>query len=161
MYEPIITIIGNLTADPELRFTRDGQPVANVTIANTPQKRNPQTGKYEDEEALFQRATIWGTLGENAAQHLRKGTRVIAQGRLKAKSWETKEGEKRTGTELVIDAIGQDLRFMGDPQGRRGVQSRAQGPQGGQGYSQEPSGVGGWDAAAPGSQSGYTDETPW
>ena len=109
--ETVVTIQGNLTADPELRFTQNGLAVANLTIASTPKVFNKNTNQMEDGEALFLRASVWREFAENVAASLHKGTRVIAQGRLVQKSYETKEGEKRTSMELEIDSIGPDLRF--------------------------------------------------
>ena len=109
--ETVITVVGNLTADPELRYTQNGKAVANMTIASTPRTLNRQTNEWEDGEALFLRASIWNEYAEHVAGSLTKGTRVIAQGRLKQRSYETKEGEKRTVVELEIDEIGPSLRY--------------------------------------------------
>src|SRR6266852_6140063 len=95
-----ITVIGNLTADPELRFTPSGAAVANFTIASTPRKFNRDTSEWEDQEALFLRCSIWRQAAENVAESLQRGMRVIAQGRLVQRSFETKEGEKRSVVEL-------------------------------------------------------------
>jgi single-strand DNA-binding protein len=109
--ETVITVVGNLTADPELRYTQSGLAVANLTIASTPRTFDKQSNEWKDGEALFLRASCWREFAENVAGSLTKGTRVIAQGRLTQKSYETKEGEKRTSMELEIDAIGPDLRY--------------------------------------------------
>lgn len=109
--ETIITVVGNLTADPELRYTGQGKPVANMTIASTPRNFDRQTNEWKDGEALFLRCSVWNEFAEHVAGSLTKGTRVIAQGRLKQKSYETKEGEKRTSIELEIDEIGPSLRY--------------------------------------------------
>lgn len=109
--ETVITVIGNLTADAELRYTQNGKAVANFTIASTPRTFDRQSNEFKDGEALFLRANVWGEMGENVAGSLVKGTRVIAQGVLKQRSYETKEGEKRTSIELEVDAIGPDLRY--------------------------------------------------
>lgn len=109
--DTIITIVGNLTADPELRYTQNGLPVANFTIASTPRKFDSQKNEWVDEEALFLRASVWREFAEHVAGSLSKGTRVIATGRLKQRSYETKEGEKRTSIELEIDEIGPSLRY--------------------------------------------------
>ncbi|VEJ30750.1 Helix-destabilizing protein [Rothia dentocariosa] len=109
--ETIITVVGNLTSDPELRYTPAGAAVANFTIASTPRTYNRQTGQWEDGEALFLRASIWRDYAENVAETLKKGTRVIAQGRLKSRSYETKEGERRTSMEIELDEIGPALRY--------------------------------------------------
>ena len=109
--ETIITVVGNLTADPELRFTQNGLAVANLTIASTPKTFDKQTNQMKDGDPLFLRASVWREFAENVAASLQKGSRVIAQGRLKQRSYETQAGEKRTVIELEIDEIGPDLRF--------------------------------------------------
>jgi single-strand DNA-binding protein len=106
-----MTIIGNLTADPELCFTATGAPVANFTVASTPRTFNRATGEWEDGEALFMRCTIWQQAAENVAESLTRGARVVVQGRLKQRSFQTKEGEKRTVVELTVDEIGPSLRY--------------------------------------------------
>ncbi|MCW4467125.1 single-stranded DNA-binding protein [Glutamicibacter sp. MNS18] len=109
--ETVITVIGNLTADPELRFTPSGSAVANFTIASTPRTFDRQTNEWKDGEALFLRASVWREAAENVAETLTKGMRVIAQGRLRSRSYDTKEGERRTVMELEVDEIGPSLRF--------------------------------------------------
>lgn len=106
-----ITIIGNLTADPELRFTTTGTPVANFTVASTPRTFNRTTSEWEDGDALFLRCTIWKQAAENVAESLTRGARVVVQGRLQQRSFQTKEGEKRTVMELTVDEIGPSLRY--------------------------------------------------
>lgn len=107
--ETIITVVGNLTGDPELRFTPSGSVVANFTIASTP--RTFKDGEWKDGETLFLRASVWKEAAENVAETLTKGTRVVAQGRLKMRSYEDKNQEKRTVTELEVDEIGPSLRY--------------------------------------------------
>jgi single-strand DNA-binding protein len=109
--ETIITVIGNLTADPELRFTPSGSAVANFTIASTPRTFDRQANDWKDGETLFLRCNVWRESAENVAETLTKGTRVIAQGRLKSRSYDTKEGEKRTVMELEVDEVGPSLRY--------------------------------------------------
>jgi single-strand DNA-binding protein len=109
--ETVITVVGNLTGDPELRFTPSGSAVANFTIASTPRTFDRQSNEWKDGETLFLRASIWREAAENVAETLTKGTRVIAQGRLRSRSYETKEGEKRTSMELDVDEIGPSLRY--------------------------------------------------
>ena len=109
--ETIITVVGNLTADPELRYTQNGLPVANFTIASTPRNFDRQANEWKDGEALFLRASVWREFAEHVAGSLTKGSRVIATGRLKQRSYETKEGEKRTSIELEVDEIGPSLRY--------------------------------------------------
>ncbi len=109
--DTVITVVGNLTADPELRFTPSGAAVANFTVASTPRTFDRQTGEWKDGEALFLRCNIWRQAAENVAETLTRGARVIVQGRLKQRSFETKEGEKRTVVELDVDEIGPSLRY--------------------------------------------------
>ncbi|MBD3784892.1 MAG: single-stranded DNA-binding protein [Micrococcales bacterium] len=106
-----ITIIGNLTADPELRFTPSGAAVANFTVASTPRQFDRQSNEWKDGETLFMRCSIWRDAAENVAESLHRGTRVIVSGRLKSRSYETKEGEKRTVVELEVDEVGPSLRY--------------------------------------------------
>lgn len=108
--ETIITVIGNLTADAELRFTPAGAAVANFTIASTPRNFNKQTNEWVDGDTLFLRANVWREAAENCAETLTKGMRVIAQGALKSRSYETKDGEKRNVTELEVLEIGPSLK---------------------------------------------------
>lgn len=108
--ETILTVIGNLTNDPELRFTPSGSAVANFTIASTPRTFDRQSNEWKDGETLFLRCSVWKEAAENVAESLTKGMRVIVSGRLKSRSYETKEGEKRTVIELEVDEIGPSLR---------------------------------------------------
>ena len=164
--ETIITVVGNLTADPELRYTQNGLPVANFTIASTPRNFDRAANEWKDGEALFLRASVWREFAEHVAGSLTKGSRVIATGRLKQRSYETREGEKRTSIELEIDEIGPSLRYATAQVTRAaggGGQSR------GQVSSDEPwstpgssapaaSGASGDAWAAPGA---YGDDTPF
>jgi single-strand DNA-binding protein len=109
--ETIITVVGNLTSDPELRYTQNGVAVANFTIASTPRSFDSRSNDWKDGEALFLRASVWREFAEHVAGSLTKGTRVIATGRLKQRTFETKEGEKRTSIELEVDEIGPSLRY--------------------------------------------------
>lgn len=109
--ETTITVVGNLTNDPELRFTPSGSAVANFTIASTPRTFDRASNDWKDGETLFLRASVWREAAENVAESLTKGTRVVVQGRLKSRSYETKEGEKRTVMELEVDEIGPSLRY--------------------------------------------------
>ena len=145
--ETITTIIGNLTADPELRFTPSGSAVANFTIASTPRTFDRQSNEWKDGETLFMRCSVWREAAENVAESLQKGMRVIVQGRLKSRSYETKEGEKRTVIEMEVDEIGASLQFAsvqvkrtqrgngqgggGNRGGNSGGGQRSQGGQGG------------------------------
>jgi single-strand DNA-binding protein len=173
--ETIITVVGNLTADPELRYTQSGLAVANFTIASTPRTFDRQANEWKDGEALFLRASCWREFAEHVAGSLTKGTRVIASGRLKQRSYETKEGEKRTSIELEIDEIGPSLRYatasVTRAQSNRGVGGG--GSFGGGGSSQSDDA---WAPSAPAQSSGgsggggdvwntpgtnYGDETPF
>lgn len=109
MNEPILTLVGNLTADPELRFTPSGAAVANFTVASTP--RTKVGDEWKDGEALFMRCQVWREAAENVAESLVRGSRVVVTGRLKSRSFETKEGEKRTVMELEVDEVGPSLRY--------------------------------------------------
>ncbi|WP_209370075.1 single-stranded DNA-binding protein [Brevibacterium renqingii] len=108
--ETVITVVGNLTSDPELRFTPNGAAVANFTVASTPRIFDRQANEFKDGETLFLRCSVWREMGENVAESLQRGTRVVVQGRLKSRSFETKEGEKRTVMELDVDEVGPSLR---------------------------------------------------
>jgi single-strand DNA-binding protein len=106
-----ITVVGNLTADPELRFTPSGAAVANFTVASTPRIFDRQSSEWKDGEALFLRCNIWREAAENVAESLTRGSRVIVTGRLKQRSFETREGEKRTVYEVEVDEIGPSLKY--------------------------------------------------
>ncbi len=109
--DTIITVVGNLTADPELRFTPSGAAVANFTVASTPRTFDRQTQEWKDGDALFMRCNVWRQAAENVAESLTRGARVVVSGRLKQRSFETKEGEKRTVVELEVDEVGPSLRY--------------------------------------------------
>src|SRR5437868_11888102 len=103
--ETTITVVGNLTADPELRFTPSGAAVANFTVASTPRTFDRQTGEWKDGEGLFLRCNIWRQAAENVSETLTRGMRVVVQGRLRQRSFETKEGERRTVIEMEVDEV--------------------------------------------------------
>jgi single-strand DNA-binding protein len=109
--DTVITVIGNLTDDPELRFTPSGAAVANFTVASTPRIFKRDSNSWEDGDTLFLRCSVWRQYAENVAESLTRGTRVIVQGRLKQRSYETREGEKRTVVELEVEDIGPALRY--------------------------------------------------
>jgi len=109
--ETQITVVGNLTAPPELRFTPNGAAVANFTVASTPRTFDRQSNEWKDGEALFLRCSAWKEVAENVAESLDKGMRVIVQGRLKARSYDDKDGNRRTSWELDVDEIGPALKF--------------------------------------------------
>jgi single-strand DNA-binding protein len=131
--ETTITVIGNLTSDPELRFTPSGSAVANFTVASTPRTFDRQSNEWKDGETLFLRASVWREAAENVAESLTKGMRVIASGRLKSRSYETKEGEKRTVIELEVDEIGPSLRYT-NAKFNRTQRGSSQGGQGAGGF---------------------------
>ena len=109
--ETLITVVGNLTADPELRFTPSGAPVANFTVASTPRNFDRQSGEWKDGDAMFLNCAVWRQAAENVAESLTKGMRVIVQGRLRSRSYETREGEKRTVFEVEVEEIGPALKY--------------------------------------------------
>jgi single-strand DNA-binding protein len=165
--ETTITIVGNLTADPELRFTPSGAPVASFTIASTPRFFDKEANQWRDGDALFLRCSIWRGYAENVAESLLKGMQVMATGRLKQRSYEDRDGVKRTVVELDVDDIGPTLRFAtakvtratrtGQPQGNAngGVQ-RSGGP-----GSDDPWATAGAGKPADGWGAGYSDEPPF
>ena len=159
--ETMVTVVGNLTDDPELRFTPSGAAVANFTIASTPRRFNRDTNAWEDDKdgALFLRASIWRQAAEHVAESLTRGMRVVAQGRLRQRSYETQQGEKRTVVELEVEEIGPSLRYAtakvaksgGSGQGREQyAQARAQSSREGRQdpWGEVPGGqqAGGWPA---------------
>jgi len=156
--ETLITVVGNLTDDPELRFTPSGAAVANFTVASTPRNFNKQTNEWEDGEAMFLRCSIWRQAAENVAESLQRGMRVVVQGRLKARSYETREGEKRTVFEIDVEEIGPSLKFATAKVNRV---SRS----GGQGYSGggAPSGgaASGGVASGAAASGGQQADDPW
>ncbi len=159
--DTIITIIGNLTADPEMRFTPSGAAVASFTVASTPRTFDRQAGEWKDGETLFMRCSIWRDAAENVAESLTKGTRVIVQGRLVQRSYTTREGAERTVVEMQVDEIGPSLRYAkaqvtrqprGGGQGG-GFGGGQGGPQGG-GFGGNQGGQGGYNQGGP-QQGGY------
>lgn len=123
--EPIVTVIGNLTADPELRFTPSGAAVLNGTIASTPRSFDKQSNEWKDDETLFVRFALWREAAENGVESLHKGDRVIAHGKWKARSYETKDGEKRTSNELEVEELGPSLKYATATVTRNGRGARA------------------------------------
>ncbi len=156
--ETVITVIGNLTADPELRFTPSGAAVANFTVASTPRTLDKQSGEWKDGEALFMRCNIWRQPAENVAETLTRGMRVMVTGRLRQRSFETREGEKRTVVELEVDEVGPSLRYA-----TAKVNKVSRGSGGGGGFGGDSGGGGGGGGASRGGSSGggqgYDD--PW
>jgi single-strand DNA-binding protein len=127
--EPIITVVGNVTGDPELRFTPSGAAVANFTVASTPRTFNKQTNEWVDGETLFMRCSVWRDAAENVAESITKGTRVVVQGRLKQNSYTDKDGNNRTSIDLDVDEVGPSLRYA---TAKVTKTQRTQGQQGGQ-----------------------------
>jgi single-strand DNA-binding protein len=156
--DTVITVIGNLTADPELRFTPSGAAVANFTVASTPRMFDRQTNEWKDGEALFLRCAIWREAAENVAESLTKGARVIVSGRLKQRSYETKEGEKRTVIELDVDEIGPSLRYA-----TARVTKMSRGGGGGGNWSGGGGGQSGWSGGGGGGGGGQAQQhdDPW
>ena len=147
------TITGNLTTDPELRFTPSGHAVANFTIADTPRKLNKQTNEWEDGETLFMRCSLWRDAAEHVAESLQKGARVVASGKLTSRSFTTKEGDKRTVIEMEVDEVGPSLK---NATAKVSKAQRGSGGSHGFGGSQGAGGAG----FAP-QQPGQAAEDPW
>ncbi|TKR27305.1 single-stranded DNA-binding protein [Cellulomonas hominis] len=173
-----ITVIGNLTADPELRFTPSGAAVANFTVASTPRTFDRQSNEWKDGDTLFLRCSIWREAAENVAESLTKGTRVIVSGRLVQRSYETREGEKRTVYELQVDEVGPSLRYASAKvtrTQRSGGGGGGFGGGGGGGFNGGGGGGGGFNGggqaaqqddpwatpAGGGGAGGYSDEPPF
>jgi single-strand DNA-binding protein len=172
-----ITVIGNLTADPELRFTPSGAAVANFTVASTPRTFDRQSNEWKDGDTLFLRCSIWREAAESVAESLTKGTRVIVTGRLVQRSYETREGEKRTVYELQVDEVGPSLRYATAKVTRTQRSGGGGGGFGGGGGGGFSNGGGGggfggsgggssqqddpWATPAGGSGGGYSDEPPF
>jgi single-strand DNA-binding protein len=153
--ETTITVIGNLTADPELRFTPSGAAVASFTVASTPRMFDRNTGEWKDGEALFLRCNIWRQAAENVAESLTRGARVVVSGRLRQRSFETREGEKRTVVELEVDEVGPSLRYA---TAKINKVSRGSGGGGGGGYGAGAPADDPWGSAPPASPA--VDEEP-
>jgi single-strand DNA-binding protein len=165
-----ITVVGNLVADPELRFTASGQPVATFRVASTPRVMDRATNEWKDGDSLFLTCNVWRQAAENVAESLQRGMRVIVTGRLKQRSYETKEGEKRTVFEVEVDDVGPSLRnasakvaranrTSGAGGGGYGAPSGGQGGSGQGGYGGQPSG--GQPSGGQASSGGGRNEDPW
>ena len=152
-----ITIVGNLVADPELRFTSSGQPVATFRVASTPRIRDAATNEWKDGDSLFLSCNVWRQAAENVAESLQRGMRVIVSGRLRQRSYETKEGEKRTVYEIEVDEVGPSLRSASakvtKSQRSGGGSSFGGGPSGG--------GQGGGQGGYGGGAGGRANDDPW
>jgi single-strand DNA-binding protein len=165
--ETVITVVGNLTADPELRFTPSGAAVASFTVASTPRTLDRATNEWKDGDALFLRCSIWRQAAENVAESLTRGMRVVVQGRLQQRSYETREGEKRTVVEMQVDEVGPSLRYATAKVNRTQRGSSGGGFGSGGGSDSSPSGGGGggfnqdndpWSSAAP---AGSSEDPPF
>jgi single-strand DNA-binding protein len=158
-----ITIAGNLVDDPELRFTPAGQPVAKFRIASTPRYLDKTTNEWKDGDSLFLTCNVWRQAAENVAESLQRGMRVIVSGRLRQRSYETKEGEKRTVYEVEVDDVGPSLRNASAKVNR--VARSGSGEGGGYGGGQRSSGSGGGRPASPADggpgSSGGGESDPW
>jgi len=158
--ETVITIIGNLTNDPELRFTPSGAAVANFTVASTPRTFDRQSNEWKDGETLFMRCSVWRDAAENVAESLQRGTRVLVTGRLRSRSYETKEGEKRTVVELDVDEVGPSLRYA-----TAKVAKTSRGGGGGGGFGGGGGGGGGGYSGGGGGGGNYggnqSSDDPW
>ena len=157
--DTIITVVGNLTADPELRFTPSGAAVANFTVASTPRTFDRNANEWKDGEAMFLNCAVWRQAAENVAESLTKGMRVIVVGRLRSRSYETREGERRTVFEIEVDEIGPALRYATAKVTRTQPQGGGNAPRGGQSSGW---GAGGGTASAdPWANSTQADEPPF
>ncbi len=160
--ETPITLVGNLTADPELRFTPSGAAVANFTVASTPRQFDKQSNEWKDGDTLFMRCSIWREAAENVAESLHRGARVVVTGRLVSRSWETPEGEKRTVMEMQADEVGPSLKYAtaqvtkAQRGGGGGFGGGSQGGQGGGGQGGQSAGQGGQ-----GGQRSTPEADPW
>ncbi|MGA8257970.1 MAG: single-stranded DNA-binding protein [Nocardioides sp.] len=164
--ETVITVVGNLVDDPELRFTPSGAAVANFRIASTPRTFDRQTNEWKDGDALFLSCSVWRQAAENVAESLQKGMRVVIQGRLKQRSYETREGEKRTVVELEVDEVGPSLAFATAKVTRAsrsggGGGGYSGGGGGGQTRPQQSAGADPWATPAPAQGGGAPATDPW
>jgi len=157
--DTVITIIGNLTADPELRFTPSGAAVANFTVASTPRQFDRTSNEWKDGETLFMRCSVWRDAAENVAESLQRGARVLVSGRLKSRSYETKEGEKRTVIEMDVDEVGPSLKYA------TAKVNRTQRGTGGGGFNGggagAPASGGGQSGGSASGSGGQSAEDPW
>jgi len=159
--ETVITVIGNLTGDPELRFTPSGAAVANFTVASTPRTFDRQSNEWKDGDTLFLRCSIWREAAESVAESLTKGTRVIVTGRLVQRSYETREGEKRTVYELQVDEVGPSLRYATAKVTRTQRSGGGGGGFGGGGGGGFSNGGGGGGFGGSGGGSSSQQDDPW
>jgi single-strand DNA-binding protein len=158
--ETIITVVGNLTADPELRFTPSGAAVASFTVASTPRTFDKQSNEWKDGEALFLRCSIWRQAAENVAESLQRGMRVVVTGRLQQRSYETREGEKRTVIEMQVDEVGPSLKYATAKVNRTQRGSSGGGSFGGDSGGSAPADDP-WASSGPAGSGGFSDEPPF
>lgn len=170
--EPIITVVGNLTADPELKYVGSGTPVASFTVASTPRILNRSTNEWEDGEAMFIRCSVWRDYAENVTESLSKGMRVIVQGRLQVRNYQRQDGTQGTSVEMQVDEVGPSLRYataqVTKTQGRANAGGNAGGygqPQGGYGnqggYNQPQGGYGQRGQVSYNAPQGGSGQDPW
>ena len=153
--ETVLTLVGNLTADPELRFTPSGNPVASFTVASTPRTFDRQAGEWKDVQALFMRCSAWRDMAEHCAQSLSKGMRVIAQGRLQQRSYQAQDGSQRTVVEMQVDEIGPSLRYATAQVTRTSSASGYAGNRGGNGFTGNNGGYANNNGGFGGNAGGY------
>ncbi|HEY3503386.1 MAG TPA: single-stranded DNA-binding protein [Actinocatenispora sp.] len=153
--EPTTTIIGNLTADPEMSVTTSGVSWVRFNVASTPRRFDKQSGQYVDGEALFMRCVAWRELAEHITESLSKGTRVVVTGRLRQNTWETDDGQKRSSIDLDVDEIGPSLRFATAKVAKLSRRTGTQPPAPDDAWSTTPAGTGG------GKSDGFGDEPPF
>jgi len=158
--ETTITVIGNLTSDPELRFTPSGAAVAGFTVASTPRTFDRQSNEWKDGETLFMRCSVWRDAAENVAESLTRGSRVVVVGRLVSRSYETKEGEKRTVVEMQVDEVGPSLRYA-TAKVNKTQRSGGGGGGGGFGGGSGGGGFGGGSGGGSSSGGGQQSNDPW
>ena len=158
--DTIITIVGNLTNDPELRFTPSGAAVANFTVASTPRSFDKNSNEWKDGETLFMRCSVWRDAAENVAESLQRGARVLVSGRLKSRSYETKEGEKRTVIEMDVDEVGPSLKYATAKVNRTQRGTGGGGFNGGGAGASAGGGQGGGSTGGSGGQGAPADD-PW
>lgn len=165
-----ITVVGNIVDDPELRFTPSGAPVANFRVASTPRKYNRDTNQWEDGEAMFLTCNVWRQAAENVAETLTKGARVIVQGKLKARTFQTREGDNRTVFEIDVEEVGPSLKYASAQVTRNPreghQQQQSQPTQSTGGWGQQAPKAAAWDKPAaqpahPAGRAGETDEPPF
>ncbi|MDP9806363.1 single-strand DNA-binding protein [Trueperella bonasi] len=153
--EPIITVVGNLTADPELKYVGSGTPVASFTVASTPRTFNRNTNEWEDGEAMFIRCSVWRDYAENVTESLAKGMRVVVQGRLQVRNYQRQDGSQGTSVEMQVDEVGPSLRYA------TAQVTKTSGRGSGGGYNQQNQGYGQRGQASYNAPQGGSGQDPW